>query len=287
MIRAILFLSFLTFLTACGSDSYEEKLIGTWNVSSHISSGIIKSVSVKPFPNDIDMDITISGSTTYHKGGKLSEQGETILRLKRGGGEVALRFFTRSSGTWEVHDDTLVSTSIDSITTPLDGETKKIVEEVPVWNNIIASIKGETMSFKIISISKTEAQMEILGPPNIPIAMKRKITPNEEKVALPLKVRVYYNLEKFKIRNEGECDIHNLEMWTLPPNASFFQRITRSSSFQTELETLAKSKKVRLKFGELINAEGKKLDSTYVVDMLNFKGNYCGETRRLTLKVRR
>ena len=104
---------------------------------------------------------------------------------------------------------------------------------------------------------------------------------------LPLEVTRYADVRKFKVVNVGKCPIYKLEFWTLPPDSSFLQRLIKSASFEVNMGTLEKGYYKEVPFRDLVNSEGKRLDDNYVIDLLKFKGSYCGEDRYLTLKVRK
>ena len=107
----------------------------------------------------------------------------------------------------------------------------------------------------------------------------------DEDPSLPLNVTRFTDSKEFKIVNTGDCPIYKLEMWTLPPDSSFIQRMTRNASFEKDLGTLEKNYYTRFPASDLIDGNGKRLDGSYVIGMVKFKGSYCGENLYLTLKV--
>ena len=95
---------------------------------------------------------------------------------------------------------------------------------------------------------------------------------------LPLLTSHDKNENLIKITNNGECPIYKLEMWTLPPNSTFIQRVTRNASFKLDVGTLEKNGQKTIQFRDLINSDGKRLDDNYVIGSIRFKGSYCGDT---------
>ncbi len=103
------------------------------------------------------------------------------------------------------------------------------------------------------------------------------IMSSAEDKHLPISAGEYLDVKAFKVTNRGECPIYKVEMWTLPPDSSILQRITKSASFKANIGTIEKGYYKTVKFNELINDEGKRLDDSYVIGSVKFRGSHCGE----------
>jgi hypothetical protein len=148
----------ISFLGSCRDQ--EEFLIGTWLMSSYLSPAEAAKQSEGSIPEGMSMEMSVSGSTTYHVGYKYNEEGEITIRLNKGGEERALRFYVRDAGVWKIHGDVLVETSEDSSVTPLDDLTKEAMENAPAFKAMVSPIKGETTSYKLKNVSDSKILLE-------------------------------------------------------------------------------------------------------------------------------
>jgi hypothetical protein len=149
----------ISFSGTCSKNT-GKALIGTWNFSSHVSPSQAAKLSDEPMPEGASMEMTMSGSTTYHVGSKFNEEGEFTLRIRRGAEEKALRFYVREAGTWEIHGDVLVETAVDSSITAFDDTTKEFLEAVPQIKTMLSPVKGDSTSYKLEKISDSKIILE-------------------------------------------------------------------------------------------------------------------------------
>jgi hypothetical protein len=85
---------------------------------------------------------------------------------------------------------------------------------------------------------------------------------------------------RIQITNTGECPIYKLRVYTSPPTDSGFKRFLYSLvavSFEKNIGTLKEKSHITIPKSELINGDGKRLDSSYVIGLWHLKGSYCGE----------
>jgi len=162
-------------LSGCDRSSTENLLVGSWEASLYISSVDAAKMSEEPMPQGFSVEMTMSGSQTYHVGGKYNGDGKFTIRLKQGEQEIPLRFLVRDAGTWELHEDILVETTGDSIVTPMDEVTRKVVKQSPEFQTMVAPISGESTSLKVVHISETAAEFEMMEPPYISYTLRKKV----------------------------------------------------------------------------------------------------------------
>jgi hypothetical protein len=158
----ILIASLISFSGSCSflKKSPDKVLIGTWTFSFHMSPAEAAKKSGEPIPEGISMEMSMAGSATYHDGKKYNEEAEVTLRLRKGGEEKAIRVYLREAGTWEIHDDVLVETTVDFSVTPMDEMTKAILESAPEFKSIITPVKGESTSYKLKEVSDSKFILE-------------------------------------------------------------------------------------------------------------------------------
>lgn len=172
----VLAATLISFLASCFllKKSPEKILIGTWNDSIYVSPAEAAKKAEGPIPEGMSLEISASGSVTYHNGYRYNGDGEVTLRLRKGEEERALRFYMRETGVWKIHNgDVLVETSEDSSVTPLDNLTKEAVENVPELKAMVSPVKGETTSYKIKEISDSNILLEEKES-GLTIVLKRK-----------------------------------------------------------------------------------------------------------------
>jgi len=147
----------LILLSGCGSNSVEDKMYGTWEISALFSNADFRKLSEEPIPDEVEIEMTVKGTQSYHKGGKYNGEGEITIRFKTAEGEIPLRFFMKDAGEWSLHDNgkELVETTTDGFLTPLDELTETFLKESPEMAASIRPVKGETTTSQILSISDT------------------------------------------------------------------------------------------------------------------------------------
>lgn len=160
-LNLLILLIFSGMLSGCEDNFAKQKLYGTWNISAFFSNADIKKFSEEPIPDEVEIEMTMKGTQSYHKGGKYSGEGEITVRFKTDEGEIPLRFFTKDAGEWSLHGDReLVETTTDSIFTPLDETTEVFLKESPELAASLRPVKGETTTSRILSISDTVMEIQ-------------------------------------------------------------------------------------------------------------------------------
>jgi hypothetical protein len=155
----ILVATLLSLLGACG-EKPEKVLIGAWTYSLYVSPAEAAKKSKESIPAGMSMEMSATGSTTYHVGGKYNDDADMTLRLRRDDKEVSLKFNLREAGVWEIHDNVLVETAGDSSVVALDEFTQEFLKETPQFKELISSIKGESTSFQLKEVSNSKIILE-------------------------------------------------------------------------------------------------------------------------------
>lgn len=153
---------FSILLAGCDDNSSEKKMYGTWEISAFFSNSDVKKLSEEPIPDGVEMEMTLQGTQSYHKGGKYSGEAEFTIRIKTAEGEIPLKFFIKDAGEWSLHASgkELVETSVDGTFTPLDELTKAFLKESPEFAALFEPVKGETTTSRILSISETVMEIQ-------------------------------------------------------------------------------------------------------------------------------
>lgn len=160
-------------LYGCGGDDQQAMLMGSWQYSLYVPPAEAAKLSEEPLPEGASMELTATGTQTFHRGGKYNVDLKYTLRLKQGTQELPLRFSVRDAGTWEIHDNVLVETSSDSVVVPLDDITKRVVAEAPELKTMLTPITGESESVKIVHLSDSSAEFEMMEPPFLRLTFKK------------------------------------------------------------------------------------------------------------------
>lgn len=95
---------------------------------------------------------------------------------------------------------------------------------------------------------------------------------------LPVKLAREGN--RFQITNVGKCPIYKLHIYTAPPADSGLKRLwnmVAAVSFKKDIGTLKINTYTMMNLSELINSDGKRLDSSYVIGRWYVNGSSCGE----------
>lgn len=165
----------ITSLVNCGQNTAENKMYGTWEMLVFISSADFRQFSEEPFPEGMEMEMTIKGTQSYLKDGKYSGESEVTLKIITPKSEISLRGRVEDVGEWSLHDNgkELVETSTDGTFTPLDEVTGNFLKESPEVAAFFKPVKGETITSQILSIS--ESTMEIqLNEPKLKLILNKK-----------------------------------------------------------------------------------------------------------------
>lgn len=155
--------------------STEKMLIGSWEVSVYISPAEIAQMLGESLPQNLSIALTGSGSHTYHVGGKCNTDGQVTLRLNLEGQELPLNFLVRHAGTWEIHDNIIVETNINSVVIPNDPITMNVVNVSPEYQSMFTPGSGDSTSMKIIHISEKIAELKMMEPPYRSFTLRKKI----------------------------------------------------------------------------------------------------------------
>ena len=149
------------------SDAYDEAnaidddaFVGTWTQSTFITPQEVARLSEDPIPPGVEVDMTITGSNTYHVGGRYDADAEVTIHVREGTEEVPLSFIRREAGTWEIHDNTLLETVTSGSVTPLDATTKQVLHDTPEFSAFITPIAGETASTTIHSVTPSSIDLQ-------------------------------------------------------------------------------------------------------------------------------
>lgn len=171
LLFCLLLLSLLS--ASCSGSPDPDKLLGTWNMAMYLPAAELAKMAEGDVPAGLSMELTMSGTDIIHKGGKQDSQGRFTLRITANGRELALNFLVREAGTWELHGDTFVATTVDAQITPMDEPTRLVVQKTPELQALIAPVKGESVSYKITSLTKSSMNLEMLEPPHFKLTYHR------------------------------------------------------------------------------------------------------------------
>jgi len=162
-------------LSGCGRNSVEDKMYGTWEISAFFSNADVRKFSEEPIPDDVEIEMTIKGTQSYHKGGKYSGDAEITMRFRTDEGEIPLKFYIKDAGDWSLHANgkELVETSSDAAFTALDKLTEAFLKDSPEIAASFKPVKGETTTSHILSISETVMEIEE-DESKITLTMKKK-----------------------------------------------------------------------------------------------------------------
>jgi len=178
-IKKSIFYGFCSFLVIsslvnCGQNSAENKMYGTWEMFAFISSEDFRKFSEEPFPDGMEMEMTMKGMQSYHKDGKYSGEGEITLRIITPKGEIPLRVSVQDAGEWSLDAKgvELVETTTDGTFTPLDDLTGEFLKKSPEVAALFKPVKGETIISRVLSISESTMEIE-LDEPKLKLILKK------------------------------------------------------------------------------------------------------------------
>jgi hypothetical protein len=140
--------------------SLQDQLLGTWQINQYLDKSDVASLDKDLALMGVDEEVTIHGSTTYHKANKYNSDGKITLRVKVEDKEVAFNFYYKEAGTWQVVDKTLVETIEGGTITPIDEITQSAINEDPELAAALTPVRGETTSTEIVSINAGLADMQ-------------------------------------------------------------------------------------------------------------------------------
>ena len=147
MKKAILMVFILiVFIMSCAKDM-EPQFIGTWEYSIYEESEETKD------GYNITVSSTIKGTATYHIGNKYEEEAKAKLVYTIGDKAMTLNFLGKEAGAWMIKDNVLLTTIEDGFVEPTDTDTKNVVDNNPEVAAELKPVKGESISYKIYSVS--------------------------------------------------------------------------------------------------------------------------------------
>ncbi|MCH2196499.1 hypothetical protein [Kordia sp.] len=167
----------LTFFISCkndtksagqnGSSTSQESinrstlLLGTWKTSTFINEDQVKKVFKDDMEEGMSGEITLVDEYQFIKGNRFNQEGELTLTLKMGGQEVPLKFYAKQSGSWSLHDNTLVTVTEDAKVIAMDDLTRNVLASAPEFKEMLElePTKGESVSLEIKALTETVLQV--------------------------------------------------------------------------------------------------------------------------------
>ena len=146
--------------TRSTTDEADDALVGSWSYTAYVEPSEVARLSDDPIPAGVEIDMTVSGSNTYHANGRYDADAEVTIRVRQAGEEVPLRMLRRDAGTWETQGDVLFETVTSGTLTALDPTTKQFLRETPEFSAFVSPIEGETQSSTIHSATQTAVDLE-------------------------------------------------------------------------------------------------------------------------------
>ena len=106
-------------------------------------------------------EITLVDEYQFIKGNRFNQEGELTLTLKMGGQEVPLKFYAKQSGSWSLHDNTLVTVTEDAKVIAMDDLTRNVLASAPEFKEMLElePTKGESVSLEIKALTETVLQV--------------------------------------------------------------------------------------------------------------------------------
>lgn len=161
-------------LSSCNNKKYNEKILGTWEFSIFIDSDKAKTMFEGDDTDGLELEATFSGTENYLRGGRYNTEGEVTFRVSANGQEIPLKLSVRESGSWEFHDNYLITIADDSKVSTLDETTRNVINNAPEFAAMIEPVKGESSSTEIINISETSMQVKTEDLPGLLITYQKK-----------------------------------------------------------------------------------------------------------------
>ncbi|MFK8037380.1 MAG: hypothetical protein AB8B74_03770 [Crocinitomicaceae bacterium] len=171
---ASLFLVLVFALSACENEGYSEKIIGTWEASIFVDSKKARTVFDMEDTDGMEMEMTSNLKTTYLRGNRYNAEGDVTFRIKANGQEMPLKLHMVESGSYEFHDNFLISITDDSKITAADEMTRNAIKNAPEFAELIQPVKGASTSTEIIEMSETSMQTKTEDLPGLLITSTKK-----------------------------------------------------------------------------------------------------------------
>ena len=163
----------LVILSGCDHKQPEDQLIGTWEASGFIPPHEAARLSGESMPDGATLEVTYSGVQSYHLGNKYDGEGTMTLRVRDNGREIALRLYVKDAGSWQLHGNTLVETSKDSVIAPLDDLTKTLISEMPELKAGFMPVQGMSSSSEIKHMSASTVELELQNPKGLRVTLRK------------------------------------------------------------------------------------------------------------------
>jgi len=167
-------LVFSLLFISCGSDRISDQLLGSWSISMFIDKETAKRAFGDEMDPTMNLEMTLKSSEEFLKGGRYNSEGETTIRLFFDSQEIVLKLYIKESGRWEVYGKTLIQIAEDTNLVPLDKDTEFFLNSSPEVRGMFAPVKGQSVSYEIVSVSKNSLQMKSADLPGVVLGYYKK-----------------------------------------------------------------------------------------------------------------
>lgn len=167
------FLFSVLFALGCKqTPSLDQKILGTWETSVFIDQ--TKSSELFGEMDDgMSMEMTISTNEQYLRANRYNADAEMTMRIYYYGEETSLNFLMRDAGTWEIHDNEVITISDGANISALDEDTEFILQSDPQFAESMTPIKGQSSSSRILEIAEDHMMTESDDLPGLVFSYKR------------------------------------------------------------------------------------------------------------------
>ncbi|VXD14302.1 hypothetical protein [Marinoscillum sp. 108] len=159
-------------LISCSTNNYSEQILGTWESSVFIDEA--KAKAMFKVEDGMEMQATFTTTEQYLRGGRYNAEGDVTFRVSANGQEIPIKLHLRESGSWEFHDNFLVTIAEDSKVTALDEVTRNIIDNAPEFAEMIEPVKGQSASTEIVSMTDTDMQVKMEDLPGILVTYQKR-----------------------------------------------------------------------------------------------------------------
>ncbi|MFK8046517.1 MAG: hypothetical protein AB8B72_13555 [Crocinitomicaceae bacterium] len=159
-------------LSSCTEPNLKDQVIGKWDYQIYIDAQ--KAKTIFGSEDGVEMEMTADLSVNYMRGNRYNSEGDVGVRVKANGQEIPMKFRVTETGSWEIHDNYIISIVEGSKFTPADEGTRKLVKNTPGLAESLAPVKGESVSTEIKEISDKSMQVEIDNLPGLIITHHKK-----------------------------------------------------------------------------------------------------------------
>jgi len=146
--------------TQIESADASKLLLGRWETHTTIEEDQFKEAMDGDIEEGMSGRMIIQQEYHFIKGNRYNGEAEiTFILMMENQAPLPLHFYAKESGTWNLHDDTLVTVSEDSKITAMDEITKSVLDNVPEFKEMIQPNKGEATSFNIKTVTESVLKM--------------------------------------------------------------------------------------------------------------------------------